>query len=189
MEEKRFLPGVVGFDVRDALLLTGAPGCGKTTTIQEVVAKLEHPAGGFTTQEIREGGRRVGFRILTLDGREGTLAHVSIPGSPRVGKYGVDLESLNVLGVESVRRAMEAGKLTVVDEIGPMEILSREFREVVRALLELDVNVLGSITQKNRGFFGVVKAHPRVRLVEITPVNRAGIAQRLTDTVERSLAS
>jgi nucleoside-triphosphatase len=173
----------------DALLLTGAPGCGKTTAIRGVVAKLERPAGGFFTQEIRVGGRRVGFRILTLDGEEGILAHVSIPGSPRVGKYGVNLESLNALGVESVRRAMEASKLTIVDEIGPMEILSPQFREVVRTLLELDVNVLGSITKKNHGFFGEVKAHPRVRLIEITPANRAGIAQRLMETLERSLAS
>lgn len=175
--------------MRDALLLTGAPGCGKTTAIRRVVEELEHPVGGFTTQEIRERGRRVGFRILTLDGREGILAHVGISGSPRVGKYGVDLESLEALAVESLRQAMKRDQIAIVDEIGPMEVLSREFRETVRTLLELDKVVLGSITKKNHGFFGEVKAHPRVRLVEITHANRAGITRLLLETLAQSLAT
>ena len=45
------------------LLLTGVPGIGKTTVIRDVARVL--PAGslrGFCTQEMREHGRRTGFR-------------------------------------------------------------------------------------------------------------------------------
>ncbi len=52
------------------VLLTGRPGCGKTTLIKRVVNELAVPAGGFYTEEIRERGERVGFKIITLDGQE-----------------------------------------------------------------------------------------------------------------------
>jgi nucleoside-triphosphatase THEP1 len=48
------------------ILITGLPGCGKSTLIERIVRKLERPAIGFFTREIREKGRRVGFSINTL---------------------------------------------------------------------------------------------------------------------------
>ena len=36
------------------ILLTGRPGCGKTTLIKRVVEELALPAGGFYTEEIRQ---------------------------------------------------------------------------------------------------------------------------------------
>ena len=116
-----------------AIFLTGVPGCGKTTVIQEVLTLVPRRAGGFITQEIREEGRRKGFKIITLDGREAIMAHVDIRGTPRIGKYGVDLRAIKEVAVESLRCALDEGSLTVIDEIGPMEILSERFRQIVRA--------------------------------------------------------
>jgi nucleoside-triphosphatase len=65
-----------------ALLLTGRPGVGKTTVIRAVVARLHGKAGGFYTEEIRERGRRTGFRLVALDGTTGTLASVNVSGGP-----------------------------------------------------------------------------------------------------------
>jgi nucleoside-triphosphatase len=50
------------------ILLTGRPGCGKTTLINRIVSDLALPVGGFYTQEIREVGQRVRFKLITLDG-------------------------------------------------------------------------------------------------------------------------
>ena len=49
-----------------ALLITGAPGTGKTTLIRAVVAALPWKAGGFFTEEIREADERIGFRVCSL---------------------------------------------------------------------------------------------------------------------------
>jgi len=57
------------------ILLTGPPRCGKSTLIQKLITKIEKPMTGFFTREMREGGRRVGFLIITLDGKQGILAH------------------------------------------------------------------------------------------------------------------
>ena len=52
------------------LLLTGRPGVGKTTVIRKVVEAVhQERLGGFYTEEVREHGRRRGFRAVTFDGK------------------------------------------------------------------------------------------------------------------------
>ena len=61
---------------RGHLLLTGVPGVGKTTVVKRVAAALAgQKIAGFYTEEVRERGQRVGFRIVTLEGEQATLAH------------------------------------------------------------------------------------------------------------------
>ena len=77
------------------VLIEARPGAGKSTAVRrlgELLGGRGVAVGGFVTEEIRDGGRRVGFSIETFGGEHGTLAHVHRPGAPRVGKYGVDLE-------------------------------------------------------------------------------------------------
>jgi nucleoside-triphosphatase len=81
------------------ILITGSPGCGKSTLIEKVVLELHAPVTGFVTREIRERGVRVGFSIDTHDGKSGTLAHVDIESPLRVGKYGVAIQVLEELAV------------------------------------------------------------------------------------------
>ncbi len=56
-----------------ACLITGGPGSGKTTIVRQAASAAGVRAGGFYTEEVRSGGVRQGFRIVTLDGK--TLPH------------------------------------------------------------------------------------------------------------------
>ena len=59
--------------------LVAFPGIGKTTMVRNVVKKLEEKGikcQGFYTQELREGRTRVGFDIVTLDGKIAPLSRV-----------------------------------------------------------------------------------------------------------------
>jgi nucleoside-triphosphatase len=159
------------------LLLTGPPGSGKTTTIQKVVELLGDEAGGFYTQEIREAGQRVGFQLVTLDGQWGWLARkVSTPPSPRemrFGNYLVDLDTIESLAITAVQHAIAKGQVVVIDEIGPMELLSPAFREVVHQLLRTpNLQAVGTIVQRPHQFADWVKAHPSVTILQLTPENR-----------------
>jgi len=167
-----------------AIFLTGAPGSGKTTAIQRVTARLNRKANGFITQELREAGKRKGFKIITLEGDEGVLAHVERRGFPRIGRYGVNLDAIDTLGVKSLRRALEMGTLAVVDEIGPMEILSENFCQVVLELLHGDVEVLGTIVKRSRPFTDKVKSFPNVTVLEIQPGNRDRMVEQLLKYLE-----
>lgn len=158
--------------MKRVFLLTGSPGSGKTTAIQKILSQLSCDAGGFYTEEIREGSRRAGFALITLDGRSGVLAHVRIRGAPRIGKYGVDLSVMDGIAVDCLTRAMTDKDIVVIDEIGPMELLSRRFREVVMQILESDATVLGSIAKRRIDFTDAIKRHPNVRVIEIDRTNR-----------------
>jgi len=60
------------------IFISGKPGCGKTSLIMEILKELKLDAGGFYTSEIREEGIRKGFKITTLDGKKGILAHLNV---------------------------------------------------------------------------------------------------------------
>lgn len=130
------------------------------------------PAGGFLTDEIRKRGRRTGFALLTLDGRRTTLAEEGRSEGPRVGKYRVNVAAIEQVAVPAVREAIERGWVVIIDEIGKMEMAAPAFRQVVEEALERPVTVLGTILTAPHPWTDRVKAHPAVRLVEVTPVNR-----------------
>jgi nucleoside-triphosphatase len=158
------------------VLLTGHPGCGKTTLIQRVIAQLNAPLGGFYTQEMRVGGVREGFKMITFDGQEGILAHVKFPGPPRVGRYGVDLDALAAVGVASIQRALHDDMLVVIDEIGSMEMFSAAFCRAVTAALDGANPVFGSVVRRSKPFSDQVKARPDVTVIEVNPENREKLA-------------
>ena len=99
------------------ILITGRPGIGKTTVIQKVLERMKPMAGGFFTEEIRKRGNRLGFRVRDIHtGKEGILAHVEHRGGPRVGKYGVDIDSFEEIGVAALVEAMGREGCVVIDE-------------------------------------------------------------------------
>jgi len=117
-------------------LLEGRPGIGKTTVTRRRIALLGDaavPLGGFVTNQIRARGRREGFMVETLSGDRGVLAHVALPGPPRVGRYGVDLQAFERIALPALA-ASQPGGVVVVDELGKMELASAAFRDVVAVL-------------------------------------------------------
>ncbi|XP_073194200.1 cancer-related nucleoside-triphosphatase isoform X2 [Lepidochelys kempii] len=133
-------------------------GIGKTTLIQKATEALKSsgvPIDGFYTEEVREGGRRIGFDVVTLSGRRGTLSRLGSDSSTarreyRVGQYIVDLVSFEHL-VLPVLRNVDLGsdtgkKVYVIDEIGKMELFSRSFIQAVRQTLTgSGTTILGTI--------------------------------------------
>ena len=157
--------------MKQVYLLTGKPGTGKTSLIKQAVAELEGRAGGFYTEEIRSQGTRLGFKLITLDGHETILAHADFNKQFRVGKYGVDVNSLDKVGVPALRKAAEQGDLVVVDEIGKMELFSADFREAVLDIIGGGKKVLGTIMLHPNPWADAIKRQPQVNLVTVTRAN------------------
>jgi nucleoside-triphosphatase len=154
------------------LLLTGVPGIGKTTVIRDVARVL--PAGslrGFYTQEIREHGRRMGFRLTTFHGEEGVMAHVDFPHRAQVGKYRVDVATVDRLA-EAALRPAHVTNVYLVDEIGKMECLSQRFVTALRTLLASENLVVATVARKGGGLIREVKARNDVQIWEVTRANR-----------------
>jgi len=154
--------------MKQVYLLTGRPGTGKTSLIKEAVARMKGVAGGFYTEEIRTHGVREGFRLVTLDGEEVVLAHVSIHSPYRVSKYGVDIDGLERVGVPALEKATEQCDLVVIDEIGKMELFSARFRETVFRIVDSGKRVLGTIMLNPNPWADAVKRRPGVNLIIVT---------------------
>jgi nucleoside-triphosphatase len=123
----------------------------------------------------------VGFRVETFDGERGVLAHVDLPGPPRVGKYGVDLEEFERVALAALEPP--AGGAIIIDELGKMELASARFREAVSVLLEADVPLIATVHVFHHPFTDELRRRPEVDVVRLSKANRdelpAALAARL----------
>ncbi len=132
--------------------MTGPPGVGKSTLVSKVIMRLKSAGvivGGCTTYERRSKGARMGFEILDLStGRKGELASVETKLGPRVGRYRVNLTDLAEIGAAGLVAAASSSELIVIDEIGPMELVSPEFRRAVKRCIESGKPILAVVHER-----------------------------------------
>jgi len=180
--------------VQKNFLVTGRPGIGKTTCLQrasELLVSRSVRVGGMITLEKRERGVRVGFEVRdVLCGATGTLASVGGGVGPRVGRYVVNLADLERVGVEAIYRALREAQVVVIDEIGPMELLSRRFVDAVFSALDSPKPVLATIhvrageTEVGRR----ILSRSDVKVYELTLANRDRVPIELSRAVANLLA-
>ncbi len=154
------------------ILICGPPGVGKTTLIQKILKNSNLRAGGFYTEEIKENKNRVGFKIISLDNQEGILAHITIKGIKRVGRYGLNIYDLENIGVKSLDRALQNNDLIIIDEIGKMEIFSDKFKEKVLDCLNSKKLVLATIGIGGDKFIFKIKERNDVIIFKMNRENR-----------------
>jgi nucleoside-triphosphatase len=162
------------------LLLEARPGAGKTTAFRRLADLLRESGtavSGFTTEELREGGRRVGFAVESMDGSRGTLAHVKLRGPPRVGRYGVDLEAFERVALPSLRAS--PGDVVLIDELGKMELASERFRAAVAEIFEGPAALAATLQVARHPFTDALRRTPGVDVIRLTARNRDELPRRL----------
>jgi nucleoside-triphosphatase len=167
--------------MKPVYLLTGQPGAGKTSIVKQAVAGVKGRVCGFYTEEIRGQGIRQGFRLVTLDGQTATLAHINFQSQYRVSKYGVDIDSLDRVGVSALNQAAQECDLVVVDEIGKMELFSVKFREAVQGIINSGKRLLGTIMLQSNPYADAIKRQPQVNLITVTRTNQDQVLKELRD--------
>jgi nucleoside-triphosphatase THEP1 len=163
--------------IKPVVLLTGEPKIGKSTIIQNIVESFGDILGGFYTREIKQDSIRVGFEIITLRGEKVELARkttqVVFKNEQSFGDYKVNLDAITWVAIPSLKEAVLRRQIIILDEIGPMEMLSESFQTMVLEILEnSDLFVLGTVVQRNYEFSDSIKSHYRVILKTVTVQNR-----------------
>ena len=164
-------------------LVTGPPGVGKSTLVSKVVLRLKSAGvivGGCITSEKRVGGNRVGFEVKDLStGKRGELASVASKFGPRVGRYRVNLIDLARVGASGLESAASVSELIVVDEVGPMELVSPEFRRAVARCAATGKPMLAVVHERMEDDLLDKLRSEAEEVVILSPENRDGAADDL----------
>ena len=167
-------------------LFTGEKKVGKTTALVRLIDRIgRERCGGFYTEEIRENDKRVGFRTVTLSGATGLLARVGADNLFRVGKFEVYLDWFNAVAVDELYAALQVKEFVIIDEIGPMQLLSDRFRQAVCDILNGPRPLLGTIVLRHHEWADVFKEREDLTLYELTLANRDGMIETMLQNVQR----
>ncbi|XP_061546289.1 LOW QUALITY PROTEIN: cancer-related nucleoside-triphosphatase [Phycodurus eques] len=195
------------------VFLTGPPGVGKTTLVQKACDALlssGQAVEGFYTEEVREGGRRVGFDVVTVSGERDHLSRIrDIAGDSHsrreytVGQYVVDLPSFERLALPLftkvhhtlaclwARKTGPARRCLCLDEIGKMELFSQPFIKAVRMTLDCSsCTILGTIPIPKGKLLGLVedvRTRSDVRVFTVSKENRNAILQDILSALQECL--
>ncbi len=120
------------------ILVTGEPGIGKTTLVKKLIRVLGERAMGFWTEEVRDPStkKRIGFKVVSTEGRSSFFASKTFTSKHLVGSYGVNVKRFEEVALPILEKALkERDKLIVIDELGKMEFFSKTFVEMVQRIM------------------------------------------------------
>lgn len=133
------------------------------------------------SEELRnEANERVGFEAHLSDGRTGLFAHKShVESEFRIGDYHVDREMIDQLFTEPVLQSIKyPDRLLVLDEIGRMQILSKDFENAIDLLFQSQTPVLATIRHGDE-WAERYKKYPGVIVIAVDEINRNQLHQKL----------
>ncbi len=160
------------------IFLTGRPGIGKSTILIKIIEELkrnEKNVCGFVTPEVRENGRRIGFKVLDISTNKSIwFARVDVyPNSTKFGKYSVFIKQFEKF-LDEVFKTKEDCDIIVIDEIGKMEMLSEKFRKLIFEFMGTSAK---TVCVLHRGFVKQFKKFGKV--FEVTFSNRNNLSQKI----------
>jgi nucleoside-triphosphatase len=169
------------------IVLTGAPGVGKTTAVIRVARELRERGvkiGGIVSRELRINNMRMGFEFIDLSTNDrNVLASITGKG-PKVGKYFVNVAGCR-FAAERLTNAIRNSEVIICDEIGPMELKSRELIDSVKNLLYVDKKVIVIVHQKLQHPLTDEFRNKSTLLIDLNLENREKVSEIL---IERLIA-
>ncbi len=166
-------------------LLTGKPRMGKTTMIKKIINEIgPDRCGGFYTEEIRDTSNRIGFKCVSLDGESQEIANVYSNSSIRIGRYGMDISSFENVALKSVRDSLKSKKITVIDEVGFMQMLSVPFQQMIYSVVsENNHVVVGTIPLDSHPEIDRIKRLPGINIIVLNEDNRDFITEAVVEDI------
>ena len=170
--------------MKNIILLTGEPKIGKTTALTKIISLLgEEKCGGFFTEEVSNETGRTGFKVRTIDGKEGVIADINSNSQIRVDKYGVNLDAFEAVGIKSIYDALDNKEYIIIDEIGPMQLFSDSFKKALEDVAKSKKAVFGTIVFRQYEWADDFKLRENVQLIELDEASRDSVPANVKELV------
>lgn len=156
------------------ILLTGKPGVGKSTAIEAFLSLNPLPVSWVLTRAIvdPETGMRQGFEAVDSEGRQRVISHkTDLKSDTMIGQNRVDIEAVDSMFADAFNRTTGADDLLVIDEIGPIQLLSRTFRATLADAFRGNRTIVATIHYDDERLAGY-REDPHHVLLEVTEQNR-----------------
>ncbi|TPW18196.1 MAG: Nucleoside-triphosphatase THEP1 [Halothiobacillaceae bacterium] len=174
-------------DNRHILVVSGAPGVGKTVLMQRLAAQYQGwRLAGFVSGAVVDEGIRSGFYLQSLGGERHRVAQRGFLSPLSVGHYGVDVARLERC-VAAWLPTDAPVDLTLIDEVGKLECTSPLFCTTVRRLLATPTPLVVTTPLRGRGLIAEIQEHPASLVVRINALNRDALYASIQGRVDEML--
>ena len=160
------------------VFLTGDRQVGKSRALRRAAEMTGRPVRGFLTRFPTAERGSSSLYMLPADSPD-AYDDAHIVGRLENGRMRAVPGIFDTLGVRLLREALnDPEALILMDECGHLEKNAMAFRQAVTDCLNGPAPVLG-VLRKDQPWHDFIKEHPRVKVLTVTPYNRAGLADRI----------
>ena len=121
--------------------ITGFPGCGKSTFVSKIKRRCNIKTSVITKELLNKEKKRIGFTTVINDNGNIKKRKISIKSpTPKLNynkqmkSYYVNLDNLKEISKE-IKRLYNKSKILIIDEIASMQLLSKEYYEVINEIV------------------------------------------------------
>jgi nucleoside-triphosphatase THEP1 len=131
---------------------------------------------------------------IVLQNLSGTETVIGVQGkgkgkAKRIGKHLIDFDGMEEALLDAISFKIGVD-MYVMNEIGPLETMSRTFSTAAKMLLKKDsIAVLATVAKQGRGFVREVKRLPGMNAIELTDSNSAAIEEQVLKQLLTAFAS
>ena len=170
------------------VLITGAPGIGKTSLISRLYRDLTPLViKGFYKKAIHEYQILKGYRLATFDFQELVLAHIHIVGPDRFEDFGLNLDGFEKLIINQLSPDPNV-ELFLVDEIGVMECTSLQFRQIILKVINSDIPLIATLASLNVLDILKIRNRKDISILNMTHKNREFIWKDVLVEISRPIS-